>query len=374
MAEKKKSSRNVKIVGLVLMIGAVISVFFMDWKKELPEEPPLIRPLKTMVIGSSFAASGRKYPGKVRAVQSADMAFEVSGRLIERPVNKGDIVKEGQLLARLDPSDYKQDLESVKAELARVRAHRDRIRKAAEKNAVSKQDVSNAEAAFDMAQAQVKIKAKALDDTYLRAKFGGRVANTLVENFENVRAKQTILVIQDISSMEIDIHVPEERIALAKEKKPPSFKFMASFDYLPEREFEITIKEFATEADPKTQTYAVTFSMHSPEDVNILPGMTATVKEYRQAAEEGVSSYAVPIDGVPVDGLGNYYVWLLKKEAENIYTVHRTDVEVGDMIGDSIQILKGLKKGDRIAMAGVHYLQEGHQVRLLESRAEGDPS
>ncbi len=372
MAEQKKSGMKVKIVGLVLMVGAVISVFFMDWKKEISEEPPVIRPLKTMVIGSSFAESGRKYPGKVRAAQSAYMAFEVSGRLIERPANKGDIVKKGQLLARLDPSDYNQDLESVKAELERSRAQRDRIRKAAEKNAVSKQDVSNAEAAFDVAQAQVRIKAKALDDTYLRAKFGGRVANTLVENFENVRAKQSILVLQDISSVEIDINVPEERVALAK--KPPSFKFVASFDYLPEREFDITIKEFATEADPKTQTYAVTFSMPAPEDVNILPGMTATVKEYRQATEEGVSSYAVPIDVVPVDGLGNYYVWLLKKGAENIYTVHRADVTVGDMIGDSIQILKGLNKGDRIAMAGVHYLQEGQEVRLLESRSEGDQS
>jgi len=371
MEEKKKSNMNVKI-GLGLMIVAVISVFFMDWKADIPEEPLVVRPLKTLVIGSAFAESGRKYPGKVRAAQSAEMGFEVSGRLIERPVNNGDMVTEGQLLARLDPSDFEQDLESVTAELERSRAQRDRIRKAAEKNAVSKQDVSNAEAAFDKAQAQVKIKAKALKDTYLRAEFSGIIANTLVENFENVTAKQPIMVLQDISSLEIDINVPEERFALAKKQK--GAKFLASFDYLPEREFDITVKEFATEADPKTQTYAVTFKMPAPKDVNILPGMTATVKEYRKATQKGDSSYSVPIDVVPVDGLGNYYVWLLKKSAENIYTVHRVDVEVGDMTGDSIQILKGLKQGDRIAMAGVHYLQEGQHVRLLESKAEGEQS
>jgi RND family efflux transporter MFP subunit len=297
------------------------------------------------------------------------MAFEVSGKLIERPVKKGDMVKVGQLLARLDPRDYKQDLDGVKAEMERARAHRDRIRKAAEKNAVSKQDVSDAEAAFDVARSKVGIKVKALEDTYLRAKFAGLIANTYVENFENISAKQKILVLQDVSSIKIDINVPEERVAMAKRDRN-RFRFVASFDYLPDREFDLEIKEFATEADPKSQTYTATFIMPAPEDVNILPGMTATVREFLRQAEDDGSSYSVPIDVVPVDGLGNYYVWLLKKDSGDIYTAHRVDVTVGDMMGDSIQILSGLKKGDRIAMAGVHYLQEGQRVRLLDAKGE----
>ena len=368
---QKKSGMKVRIIGLVLMIGAVLSVIFIDWKAEIPEEPPVVRPLKTMVIGEAFSESGRKYPGKVNAAQTADMAFEVPGKLIERPVKKGDIVKVGQLLARLDPRDFKEDLEAAKAEMERAMAQRDRIRKAAEKNAVSKQDVSDAEAAFDVAQSKVRIKAKALEDTYLRAKFPGRIANTYVENFENVNAKQSILVLQDVSSVEIDINVPEERYAMAKRQRNRA-RFVATFDYLPDRQFDLEIKEFATEADPKTQTYTVTFTMPAPEDVLILPGMTSTVLEFLKPVEGDVASFAVPIDVVPVDGLGNYYVWLLKEESGDIYTAHRAAVTVGDLMGDSIQILTGLKKGDRIAMAGVHYLQQGQRVRLLDSKGEGN--
>ena len=65
---------------------------------------------------------------------------------------------------------------------------------------------------------------------------------------------------------------------------------------------------------------------------------------------------------------------MLKKDTGDTFTVHRADVKVGDMIGDSIQVVSGLKRGDRIAMAGVHYLQEGQQVRLLESNRKGDQS
>jgi RND family efflux transporter MFP subunit len=135
------------------------------------------------------------------------------------------------------------------------------------------------------------------------------------------------------------------------------------FDSMPKREFDVKLHEYAMEADPLTQTYLVTFSMPSPEDVMILPGMTATIWEYplRDKEQEGV--VLVPIEAVPVDGNGKYYVWTIKKEADDEYSVTRKDVQVGKIEEDKIQILSGLSKGEKIAASGTHMLQEGQKVR-----------
>jgi RND family efflux transporter MFP subunit len=361
----------------VLVVAAVVSVFLIDWKTEPEEEPPLIRPLKTIVIESPFASLEREFPGKVKANRRVDLSFEVSGLVIEILVKKGERVKDGQLLARIDPRDYQNDLDSAKAELDRAEAHRDRIQVAVEKNAVAKQTLTDAIAAFEVAQAKVKTRQKALDDTYLRAKFPGVIANRFIENFENVQAKQPILSLQDISSVEVEVNVPESFVALAEKRNIAAAlhedikEFIVTFDYLPGREFTVGIKEFATESDPKTQTFAATFIMPSPEDVNILPGMTATIHAVLDVTKEDVpAGYALPVGTVPVDGQGNYYVWKVEKDSGDIYAVRRADVRVGEVMEGVIQVLDGIAPGDRIAAAGVHFLQEGQQVRLLGTEPE----
>jgi RND family efflux transporter MFP subunit len=149
-------------------------------------------------------------------------------------------------------------------------------------------------------------------------------------------------------------------------------KAVATFDFLPGREFTVELKEVSTEADPATQTYAVTVVMPAPKDVTILPGMTATIRTYRkESAGPAGGGYAVPVDAVPVDGLGNCFVWVVKEKADRAWTVHRREVTVGEMMQDSILVTDGLEQGDHIATAGVHFLQEGQQVRLLGAKAVG---
>jgi len=372
MATNKRRHLAGVVVGLAAVVAAVYSVFFVDWKTEAPQAVELVRPVKTMVIESPFAFSGRKYPGKVQAHLKVDLAFQVAGPLIEFPVKNGDEVTQGQMLARIDPRDFENQLNAKKALLAKAKHDVQKIERLSQTGAANQQEIVDTQAAFDVADADRKIAEKALDDTYLRAPFGGVIANTFVENFQNIRAKQEILSLQDVSSVEIVINVPEERVAL-KLKDKDAFGLIATFDYLPGREFEVELVEFATEADQATQTFAVTVAMPAPTDVNVLPGMTATIRPYRKQLEDdqsadasGVSGFAVPIDAVPVDALGIYHVWKIATDSNDRRSVHRVDVQVGEMVQNDIIVLSGLSKGDRIATAGVHLLREGQQVRLLE--------
>lgn len=371
MAGKLKLGRLLGLlIGLVLMAGAVYCVIFVEWKTKPVEIPPVIRPLKTMEVGMPFVLSGNEYPGKVKANQSVDLAFQVGGPLVDLPVIEGERVEEGRLLARIDPRDFENALASTTAEFNQTRTNLERIERAVKTGAVSKTDQTNAQAAYEKAEAAMKISQKALDDTILSAKFAGTIANIYLENHENVQPKQAILSLQDVSSVEIEVAVPEGRVAVAREEDIDRYRFVATFDYLPGREFEVTLKEYEIEADPLTQTYNATFAMHPPEDVNIMPGMTVTVHEYLKTDSqvEG-TAHTVPIDAVPIDGQGGNYVWKLAEGEGDRFTVHRQDVVVGEIVGDDILVTSGLEEGDRIALAGVHLLRENQEVRLLEEKS-----
>jgi RND family efflux transporter MFP subunit len=371
MATRLKVSRALSIVaGLGLAGVAVYGVLFFK-PAPPPEEPQPVRPLKSLIVGDVRKEITHNYPGKVRAFQEVNLAFQVQGQLIEFPVRKGQRVKQGDLLGRLDPRDYENQLAAAHAQYVQMETNLGRIAEAARTGAMSGRELTNAQARFDTAAAQLDIARKALEDTDLLAPFDGVVANTFVDNYENVAAKQPILSLQDVEqSVEIEVNVPEGQIALARQARES--KVVATFDYLAGREFPAELREIATEADPLTQTYAVTFTMPAPDDVLILPGMTATLLVRRRLRPEEAAGIAVPIESVPVDGSGRYYVWKLREAGDGIWTVHRADVDVGPIEGESIAVTSGLRAGDRIAAAGVHLLQEAQKVRLfgLEEASE----
>ncbi len=358
----KKSNKPAMIIGLILILGGIYAVFFVDWGKSKAPEPMPARPLKMITVGLTSLPPGREYPGKVTAKETAALAFQVQGQIVELPILKGQNVKKGEVLAKLDERDYRNQLDAANAEYEQAKTQFERIEKAAKTGAVSQTDLTNAKADFEKAEANLSIAKKAVEDTVIKAPYNAVVSNTFAENFENVQAKQPIIGVQDISTVQVEVAVPQERVLKAKAQRD-KFRYTATFDSLPEIEFNVEVKEYTTEADPLTQTYAITFTMPAQEDYNVFPGMTATVTEIpKEGAFPQSDRLTVPIDTVPIDGVGNYYVWKVK-ESNGTLTVQRQNVTVGKAAADDIEILTGLSKGDRIAAQGVHLLQEGQQVR-----------
>lgn len=369
---KRSSGPKSKLIGGIMLLVAVVSVFVIDWRPEVEEPPPPIRPLKTVIAGETAAATQWKYPGKASAGEEATLAFEVAGTVKELLVREGEQVKNGQVLARLDDRDYQNAMKSAQAEVDRAQAQFERVELAAKSNAVSEQEVSNARAALDKAKADLDIQSKAVEDTVLTARFAGTVAQTFIKAFENVQAKQQVLSLQNLDRIEIKASIPEARLALVdperrKDGEKHSVPFVATFDYFSDRTFPLEFKEFATEADPVTQTFTATFVMDAPTDVTILPGMTAMVAELADPEKpaDPNADLLLPLDVVPVDGLGQYFVWKVEPEEGDMYSVTRQDVSVGELTGKNIIITAGLTRGDRVAAAGVHILVDGQRVRLL---------
>ncbi|UCF34651.1 MAG: efflux RND transporter periplasmic adaptor subunit [Phycisphaerales bacterium] len=335
---------------------------------EQAQEAAVTRPVKTMAVGAGLGELRRSYPGEIRPYQEVDMAFQVSGPLIELPIQRGDEVEEGQLLARIDPRDFQNELDAAQAVLDEAEAKYARFEEAAKTGAISELQVAEQKALVDVSRSERNIKQKALDDTSLHAPFAGRIADRFVENFENVTAKQEICSLQDIEDVEIDFYLPEKDILTAGRGDRDRFRFFVSFDMLPGREFDAQLNQFATDADPVTQTYRVKLAMTAPEDVNVLPGMTCQVTwVVGEEARDDAVGVMIPSKAVFSPAEGEAKVWIIDPVSMTVSSRH---VTIGPLRGDEIAITSGLKAGEMIAISGVHYLREGMMVRSMSPETQ----
>mgnify|MGYP001050696545 CR=1 FL=1 len=372
------------IRSIVTVTGVVFLLAACGRKEEPVTKEEVVRPVKMMTVTSSTDALQRNFPGMVRAAKRADLAFQVEGTLKQLPVDEGQEVEEGQLIAQLDQKDFQTNLRNAQGQLARVKAalaaaqsEYDRIVRiqkqdpgaASESMVVKRREaVDQAKAELDSAQAAVDAARDKLGYTTLRAPFGGVVSKRYADNFQEVRAKQAIVSLDDISSLEILVDLPEIVVASLREsqKKPGAeARANAVFVAAPGKKYPLRVKEFATRADPKTQTYQVVFEMERPtEDVTILPGMTATVVGEPPASTGEADFFIIPAIAVFADDQGNSNVWVVDKEK---MTVGRRKVTTGDLTGEAgIQITEGLQSGEMIAASGVSQLREGMKVKPFD--------
>ena len=365
---------NYRIQVLIFILLSTI-LFWGCSKEEAPKE--VIRPVKAMQIGGFERFARRSFPGQAKATQEANLSFRVSGPLVQFPVNVGDEVKKGQLLARIDPRDFEVELKNVRGQLGRARAalelarsDYDRVVRIRTKDpgAISeaiidakKGELDSAKAQVDSLTASVATAKDALSYTYLNAPFQGTVVETFVENFEDVRAKQQIVRLVDTSRIEFVVSISENLISHAKNVT----KVYVRFDTHPDKQIEATIKEIGKEASKTTRTYPVTLIMDQPEDFKILPGMAGrTLGAEGDLPDQSVSTgYEIPVTSIFSDGTDASYVWVID-EKTNI--VARREVTVGELTENGIMISKGLQPGEWIATAGVHTLREGQQVRIMQ--------
>jgi len=352
----------------VFSIGLISFVSFcLIGCRERPQEAKqVIRPVKTMVVGGASSDFERTFTASVRASDRVELAFQVPGKLMELPVKKGQNVEQGDLIGRLDPRDYKSNLQSAQAEYDKALANFKRGDELVGKGFISRTDYDRLRARRDVTAAELDKAKKALDDTSLKAPFSGVVAQRFVENFTEVRAKQKIISLQDTSLLELVVYIPEHIVAIMRQDGPTRATIFAEFNAIPGEQFPLTIKEFSTQADAKTQTFEYVLTMPRPEGRNILPGMTANVRAKGTTTDESQlpASVTIPAIAVFADKESQPHVWVIK-QPDN--TAHARQVTTGKLSGtDQIEILDGIKSGDVIAIAGVSQLREGMQVRPVD--------
>ncbi len=338
---------------LARIFGTAAIVLLAACGKNMPPpEPP--RPVLTAVLGElNKLAEGDEavYSGEVRSRHETQLGFRISGKIVERLVDAGAVVRPGQVLARLDPSDSALSAVSANAQLALAEAEAKRYRELRGRNFVSQAALDGKEAALTAARSLADLARNQSAYTVLKADQAGVIGLVAAEVGQVVTSGQTVFRAARADTLEVAISIPESRM--------PEMRVGAAaevFLWADERaRYKGVLRELSPVADPATRTFAARVAVVAP-DAKLLLGMTANVRFLRSA---GPARPTVPLTAIYQQD-GKSALWVVGADQ----TVSLRPVEVASYGEKSARLSSGLKIGERFVVAGVHKLTAGEKIKI----------
>ena len=335
-------------------------------KPAVPEEP--IRAVKLQTVGVQAAQATLEYAGEVKARTESRLGFRVGGKLIERPVEVGQHVKAGQLLAQLDPQDLKLAFDAARAQAAAARTTRDlaaadfkRYQSLKEQNFISGAELERRESVLKAAQAQLdqaqaQLSAQGNQATYaaLRADVSGVVTAVLAERGQVVTAGAPALQIAQDGARDVVFSVPEDKVAAVKRGSDVQVRLWSTPGTL-----KGVVREVAASADPVTRTFAVKVALQAKDDLAL--GSTVTVLP-ASMQHTGMPVIKLPTSALRQEGQATA-VWLLDPGS---MTVKSQVVQIATADGNDVVVAGGLQPGMQVVVAGVHVLAPGQKVSIFK--------
>lgn len=351
-----------RLRGLVILAFSAAALWGCEKQVPLPAAIEPARPALLHEVGLANSGVKVRLPGRLRAVKRAELSFNVPGFVAEFAGAEGGRVQVGQVVARLDDVVFKARVRAAQAEFERANTDLERYQRLWEtEQAVARAEVDERRTRLEVARTNLSAAQQDLSDTIIRAPFSGVLTRRRLETFANVQAKQAIAELQDLSALEVVIHVPQRQLRNQGERA----KALAYFDGYEDQPIPVKLKSYATEADPVTQTYEAVLTLKShPAGLPLLPGMSVTVQPSAASADAVESSPSIPLGAIATDGTGARFVWVVDAEGQ----VTRRVVMLGEIRADGVSVASGLAVGERVVAAGVSALRDGMKVRALDAR------
>lgn len=333
-----------------------------------PEEP--VRAVKVTTVGLADMQSGSEFSGEVRPRIESRLGFRVAGKLIRRPVELGQMVKAGQLLAQLDPQDYQLAATAAAAQLSAAATNRDlaladykRYKDLRDQNFISGAELErrdatlkSAQAQWSQAKAQMSSQGNQAAYTSLIADVAGVVTAISAEPGQVVAAGTPVVQIAQDGPRDVVFSVPEDKVALMRHGSAVDVKVWASKTVL-----KATVREVAASADPVTRTYLVKVALDGKDT---LP-LGSTVSVVPQALDRGgVKVIKLPTSALVQNGQATA-VWVVDAAT---MTVKLQPIEVATADGNAVVVASGLQAGMQVVVAGVHVLSPGQKVSIYKPK------
>ncbi|WP_285164341.1 efflux RND transporter periplasmic adaptor subunit [Shewanella goraebulensis] len=334
-----------------------------------------IAPTKTLVKTYTLPHANnevmREFNGVARAQDLTNLSFRVEGRIERIPATKGKTVNKGDLLAVLEKRDYTIALSDRQARMEVSFKQAQRGKQLVESKLMAQSEYDQMNAQYLVAKAEERQAQLNLQYTELRAPFSGIVSDVFLESFENVQPGVSVLSMQKVERIEVDVQIPDMLIAVSRkhEDRQDESYLSVSFEAFPNTTFKGHLLEVNTEKDPTTSTYIATIAVDLDPKYKVLEGMPAKVTvnlsnmTYTYHREFLVPIEAVVMqDGSDIDTQTSG-VWLYNA-ADN--SIQYQPVTLGVIVGDEIEVTSGLDDGQTIITTGAARLVKGQQVKLLQ--------
>jgi RND family efflux transporter MFP subunit len=329
-----------------------------------------IRSLKTMTVGDLTTGQERKFSGLVRAVDRSALSFEVPGNVLAVNVDIGAKVEKGQILAELDKEPYELEVQKAEAELATAKAKVktqqadfDREQRIFDQGAGSQRKLDQAEYAFSEAKASVEFVESALNlakrdlrKTVLYAPYDGTIGVRQVEPFVDVRRGQKLFEIDAKGEQEISVGIPETVVHLLSTDMP----VVVSFPTLPGKTTEGIVSDVGTLAG-EGNAFPVNVVLLDPPS-ELRSGMTAEAT-FELNGTDISDGYLIPGQAIkPTIDANRGFVFVYQPETS---TVKLTPIEWRGVKGNMLVVTEGVSSGEILAVAGVSFLSDGMEVKLM---------
>lgn len=339
---------------------------FTACKKEAKEE--MIRAVKIQEINSMQDENFNiEFPAQISPSQKTVLAFKYAGKIKSINFESGDFVKKGQVIAIIDDTDYKVNLDafSKKYEAAKAVAQNAEQQFARAEtlyrgDALAKKDYDNALmqrnvaiSTFKEASAGLQNARNTLTDTKIVAPYDGYIDKKVVDVGTVVPEGGPVVSFISDEITDISVNASVRDIEYIKNAENIVFKDSGS-----DKIYSLKIKSIAQNPDSINLTYPVVFTFSElSENDKFLSGQTGTVTIV--VKNKGKEEILIPINAVFEDKGSNVYLF---KDGKAI----KTPIELGELREiDKISVVKGLKTGDKVIVAGVSKLADGDKVKLL---------
>lgn len=415
----------------VSLLFALLAVSGCGNSGATPEasDASLVRPVKSMLIEATKKHEIRSFPAMIKAAQDSTLAFRVSGPLVELPVDIGQHVKKGEVIARIDDRDFSvnvakltaslneakaglkamkkgardEDIARLKAELASARSRladtkRDfeRQKNLLAKQATSRSRYEKAETAMDTATGAVKV----IEQELKKAERGARkedidaaesriaAINAALRSAQHalndtvlyapfdgyidrkhVENYETIQAGQNIITL-LDLSSIEAATSVPEDvliRQSEIIKTFCCVDAYPDIKIDALIKEVGRKTERSNQSYPLTVTLSPQTNLSIEAGMSATIYILFKPTGEN-SVLELPLTALFADPAGQSCVW--KIDTANMHVI-KTPVNVKELSKKTVHIISGVRPGDRIVTAGARFLRENQHIRLMDQSDSG---
>ncbi|OEC93265.1 MULTISPECIES: efflux RND transporter periplasmic adaptor subunit [Rhizobium] len=356
------------IAGAALFAAYGLGLTGCNEKKE--ETAEVVRPVKVVEIVQADTTRKLDYSGAVRARTEMNLGFRVNGKIVERKVDIGQRVKPGDVIARMDATDYilavrrsQADLDAAEKQVQTTELARTRAQTLFNKNVTSKSQLEQAELSHEQAVSARDSAASALTEAKnqvayadLTSDMNGIVTAINADVGQVVSSGTPVITVAVDGEKEVQVAVPEMDIAQFKVGKDVKARFWSDAALV----LDGKVREVSGSAD-QSRTFAVRVSV--PNDPRVLLGMTATI--------EALADNTQPYVSIPLSALaqrdGQQIVWLVDRSAG---TVHSRTIKVADFSDDGVRVADGLKTGDVVVAAGTQFMSENMKVKLPSGGAQ----
>ncbi len=359
-----------KYFSLFLLVTSTLVLAFGCGEDVEKEEA--IRPIRYEQVSISGGEQIRVFTGNSQAGISTNLSFKVSGTIQKIDIKVGDNVRRGQIIAEIDPKDYRLQLQEAEAalveansQLSNARSNYGRVRQLYESRSASRSDLDGARATFETAKATVDRMQKSLElsrrqvgYTKLTAPTNGTIASKNVQINENVQAGQSIAMLNVGKDMEVALGLPENIINFVEDNMNVDVAFPA----IENKSFRGVISEVSPSLDPNSASYPVRIKIVNPTS-DVKAGMAANIT-FTFGSDSIEELMVVPVTAVGEDSEGRF-VFVIQDSDSDITTVQKKYIQVGKLTSEGFEVLSGLSLGERVATAGLQSLLDGQKVRIL---------